>query len=195
MKATDRNTIEEKLPLYVNGSLTEEECRQIEHVLSETPDLEKEVEWLEALQMSLQQGNDVPPIPLSLARLKRDIQREDAASQPKTSDSRHYWKPLALTACLILAVQTGFQLTSTTSGDWAPLSGNTIHEGPQLRVAFHADATVQQINESLVSRGSRIVDGPGALGLYTVMLPTGSDVDTIRQEFEQLAFVDEVSTP
>lgn len=191
----DRNTVEEKLPLYVNGRLSDEERRQVERALSEDPDLAKEVEWLEALQMSLQQTSDSPPVSLGLARLKRDVRREAAASQPTVAGSRRYWKPLALTACLLLAVQTGFQLSTPSGSDWAPLSGDPLHEGPHLRIAFHDSATAEQIRDSLGSREARIIDGPGALGLSAILLPTHSDSDTLKQELQALPFVEEVSEP
>ncbi|MCG6659090.1 hypothetical protein HOP52_15125 [Halomonas campisalis] len=193
---TAGNAIEEKLPLYVNGRLDDEERRQVERALAEDPELAREVEFQMALKETLQQSTDEPPVELGLARLQRDIHRETAASQPPSARTRRYWKPLALAACLLLAIQTGFQLTTlSTDSDWALLSGEPTPPGPQLRIAFHDTATAEQIRDSLGSREARIVDGPGALGLYTIQLPAHSDSDTIRRELDELPFVEEVSSP
>ncbi|MDZ7851237.1 MAG: hypothetical protein U5L98_00945 [Halomonas sp.] len=190
------NNIEETLPLYVNGRLDAEERRQVEKAMAENPDLAGEVEFLQALKDTLQQSADEPPVELGLARLKRDIQQETVDSSPTSANTRRYWKPLALAACLLLAIQTGFQLTpQSTDSDWAPLSGETASQAPRLQIAFHTNATVEQINESLGASEARIVDGPGALGLYTVQLPPDSDVDAIHRQLEGLPFIEEVSAP
>ncbi|MDR9439013.1 MAG: hypothetical protein RI841_05890 [Halomonas sp.] len=196
MNASDRNTIAEKLPLYVNGRLDAEEIRHVEMALANDPDLARDVEFLQALKDTLQQSGDEPPVEMDLARLKRDIHRETAESSPQSANTRRYWKPLAIAACLLLAIQTGFQLTTqSTDSNWVPLSGETASQQPRLQIAFTPSSTAEQIRESLGSRGLRIVDGPGALGLYTIQLPPSSDVDAIRQQLEQLPFIEEVSSP
>lgn len=196
MNASDRNAIEEKLPLYVNGQLDDEERRRIEVTLADDPELADEVEFLKAFKETLQQPGEEPPVELGLARLKRDIQREVSDGSPSSAQPRRYWKSLALAACLLLAVQTGFQLTSQpTDSDWAPLSGESARQAPRLLIAFHDSASAEQIRKSLGSRQARIVDGPGALGLYTIQLPADSDVDTLRRELAQLPFIEEVSSP
>lgn len=192
----DRNAVEEQLPLYVNGRLDDEERRQVERALEEEPELAREVEFQQALKASLQQTEMAPPAELGLARLQRHIRQQASESPPSSARTQRFWKPLAVAACLLLAIQTGVQLTTqSTDSDWAPLSGDPIHEGPQLQIAFHDSATAKQIRDSLGAREARIVDGPGALGLYTILLPTQSDSDTLRQELEELPFVEEVSAP
>jgi len=197
MNASDRNTMEAQLPLYVNGQLDAEERRRIEAALAEDPALADEVEFLQALKETLQQQpGEAPPVELGLARLKRDIQREATEVPSTRTQPRRYWKPLALAACLLLVVQTGFQLTpEPTDSDWAPLSGESTLEAPRLHIAFQDTATAEQIRESLGSRQARIVDGPGPLGLYTVQLPADSDIDAISRELGQLSFIEEVSSP
>ncbi len=190
------NAIEENLPLYVNGRLDAEERRRVEMGLADDPDLAREVEFLQALKDTLQQSADEPPVELGLARLKRDIHREAVDRSPSSANTRRYWKPLALTACLLLAIQTGVQLTTqSTDSGWAPLSGESASQAPRLQIAFRANATAEQISESLGAREARIVDGPGALGLYTVQLPSDSDIDAMRQQLDQLPFIEEVSSP
>lgn len=196
MNASDRSAIEEKLPLYVNGRLDAEERRQVDMALANDPDLARDVAFLQAMKDTLQHADDEPPLEMGLARLKRDIQRQTAEDSAQRANARRYWKPLAMAACLMLAVQTGFLLTTqSTDSNWVPMSGDTERRHPRLQIAFTPTTTVEQIRESLGSRGLRIVDGPGALGLYTIELPASSDIDATRQKLETLPFIEEVSSP
>lgn len=206
------NDIEDKLPLYLNGQLEGAEKDAVERALAENPDLAREAEFLRALKGSLQQPADNPPGELGLARLKRDLQKEQAQAREQneppqtergTAPAAHkrYWKPMALTACALLGLQTALLLGpdigsgGTPDSDWAPMSGEPAAASAQLNVVFRADATAEQIGSGLQSINARIVDGPGALGIYKVQLPEGSDPAESRERLEQFDFVEEVTGP
>lgn len=188
----------EKLPLLVNGRLNEQERLEMERHLAEDPALAQEAELLMALRAGMQE-NATTPGALGLARLKRDIERETqgASHAPPT---KGYWKPVALTACALFGLQTMLLINpvdwrgTAPATDIVPLSGEREVQGPALQVIFDDTATAAQMRTALQSVQGTIVDGPGALGVYTLVLPKGADASQATHTLSALVFV-ELVTP
>ena len=64
-----------------------------------------------------------------------------------------------------------------------PLGGAPLARGTLLQVTFVPDATEMQIRTLLARVDARIVEGPGALGVYTVSVPP-EQADAALRELE-----------
>lgn len=191
------NDVDEKLPLLVNGQLDASERAELERQLGQDPVLAQEAEFLAALRDGIQQQDEQTPGALGLARLKREIAREKQHDrQPEAAKS--YWKPVALTACALFALQT-FMLNVPLDGrngtdtDIATLAGENVSQGPRLQLIFDDSATAANIHSALRSVDGTIVDGPGALGVYTLMLPQGADASQAVKQLSKHRFIEQVA--
>lgn len=181
--------IDEKLTKWVSGKLNDQERETLEQQLERDPELKKEADFLAALRTGIQEQQENPPGDIGLARLKRDIQREQQ-QQPKPQQK--FWKPLAIAACCLLGVQMFFLIPDNeTDTGIVTLSGEASHQGPQLQVVFADGATAAQIQQALNSVQGNVISGPGALGIYTVVLPEGADAQQILLQLNSLGFVEE----
>lgn len=83
-------------------------------------------------------------------------------------------------ACAALALTTALTLTLARreGSDLIILDGGTgvpvISGTALLKVAFASQASERDIREALQAAGARIVDGPSALGLYVLRVPSAS---------------------
>jgi hypothetical protein len=81
-----------------------------------------------------------------------------------------------------LAVLVGILVASPDG--LAILSGGRVAEGPSARiqVILSRSATVGDVSELLSPLSARIVDGPSALGVYTIVVPTGGTAGTTARD-------------
>lgn len=201
--------LDDKLALMVNGQLDEQEQAALKKQIQADAGLAAEAEFLHTLHKGMQQQNDVPPGAMGLARLKRDIEAEQkrAATSTQTANDNNsvtkmqapnnsnFWKPLSIAACCLLAAQTFLTMQGSSRGDPSgvvPLAGNPVVTGPQLQVVFKDTATAAQIREALLSINAELIGGPGALGIYTLQLPTSADVGQAQIALSGLPFIEEV---
>lgn len=155
-------------------------------------DEKQDAEFMKALQKGFQNMDDAPPGEIGLARLKRDIQREQEQQQ-QAKPKQTYWKPLAIAACFLMGVQFFLLLPKEqTDSGIVTLSGTAAHNGPTLQLVFKNDASAQQIQQALNGVQGTIINGPGALGIYTVALPKGENYQQALTQLQNLEFVDEV---
>lgn len=211
-------TLDAKLAEFITGQLDPASAAALEKEIAEDKALEDEANFLRGLQQGLKESEDVsPPGALGLAKLKRDIQseqlRENRSKQAKMEsntqqDAAHekaspkraandggFWRPLSIAACCLLAVQSFFMLPSTSETDpegITTLSGTPLFAGKKLQVVFANTAKAQQIQSALLKINGRIVDGPGALGVYTVLVPEGTNIESVTQTLTGYGFVEEV---
>lgn len=198
------NYDDEHLLSYVNGKLDGDQQQKMQADIAQDTELANEIALLRAMKQGWQDDEPMPPADLGLARLKRDIAQEPsgqnevppASEPPKRQRHQGFWKPVALAACLIVAVQTSvvmFQSTSDTQ--WSLLSGDSVASLPRLQIAPDPNMTLVELEALLHPYAAEIVAGPGALGIYTLQLPQGSDIEQIQRQLADNVLIEEVSLP
>lgn len=172
--------IEELLPAYVNGTVSEEQQRAIETYLADHPEARSEVEWLQALRRGMRElPQENAPGELGWQRLRRSLPDQGRSGTSRTAS---WWKPAMAAAALIIVVQAALLAGLRPKEDgFQPLSGPRA-TGHIVQVQFQPTATEAQIRELLQRVDGRLVDGPSAIGLYRLRI--GSD-DTATQTVEQ----------
>lgn len=167
----NRDEIGALLVFLANGTLEGEERRIVEEAVGSDPALAAELAALKALRDEMQAG-DLPRSPgeFGLARLMREVRdEEDQAPAARSTVASPLWRIAAAVALGLLALQTVW--VSTTRDPDATLAGGE-ETAPAfehtLRVAFVPTATETEIRELLLSLGLVIVDGPSAIGLFTL---------------------------
>ncbi|WP_343563904.1 hypothetical protein [Kiloniella sp. b19] len=185
--------LEKLLPFYVAGSLSEQEHMAVEQALNEKPEWRDEIVVLERIRDEINERNESVQSPgeLGLKRLQRELQSERRAGvsvpQPandepgRAASGSFVWRIVAMAACFVLVLQTAFFLPQSPfyRGDEARESlqtasrtgGALTAQGVLLQIAFQPTAEEEQIRTLLLSVEGQIVDGPTALGFYTVAIP------------------------
>ncbi len=165
--------IEQLLPFWVNGSLTDAEAQSVKAALAVSDHLRDQERLLRLVHREMQ-GAEIEPTPgeLGLARLNRAIRAEAAKPTPR-------WLPVAAAAALAAIASAGGTLLLTmrddvAGGSYVQASGGDA--AGALIVAFRPDATQAAIEELLLTNHAHIVDGPSAIGLYRVVPDDGTDV-------------------
>lgn len=185
-----RDEIELLLPFQVNGTLTGQEAAEVEAWLARDADLAEEAEALAAIRADMQAEAVQGPGEFGLARLMRDVARDEAVgtNPPPLAQARHrpwLWQAVAavaMTAFLGQYIVTWQQSQSArgftmASGPTSVLPARAA-AAPMLTVAFAPSATEGEIRALLLSLGLEIVSGPSALGLYRV---AGEDLGAARE--------------
>lgn len=170
-----RDEIEALLVFLANDTLEGPERAVVEAAVAEDPQLAGELEALKAMRGEMQAQTGMPsPGELGLARLMRDIDAETPSSNvPEAANSptapSGFWKIAAVVLFGLVVAQTAF--FGYDRGSNVRLAGG--EEAAQtyehtLRVSFVPDATEGQIRQVLLDQQLVIIDGPSALGLYTL---------------------------
>ncbi len=191
--------IDEQLNLWANGRLPEAERRALEQKMADDPTLAREAEFLKSLRNTVQSEPATGPGELGLARLQKAIRAEQEEA-PVVLPRKNFWRPVAIAASVIVAVQAAMLLgpepwENGSAVDMAPASGEQLPQGPRVQIVFDPAATMADIQTAVLSVNGSIVAGPSALGIIQLGLPeegsTEAAVDTLRA----YDFVDEVIAP
>lgn len=175
------------LPWHANGTLTGEERRLVEAHLDQCPRCRRELAFLQRLREMIksQASSCEEPGELGLRRLLRDLDvREREVSRP----GGFRWRPaLAVAASLVIVIQ-GVLLLNLWQGSGPGdagmrLAGEAavpVARGVIVQIRFAPEARESEIRTLLQAVDGRIVDGPGAIGLYRIELqgvPAGNAAD------------------
>lgn len=193
------NETDEQLNLWANGKLPEAERLAFEQKMAEDPALAREANFAKALRQGMREEPVAPPGALGLARLQKAI-REERPGNPQVLPRKTFWKPIAIAACLMLAIQTGLLLgpepwQEGTTVDVSPASGETVTADPRLQIVFNPSATMADIQTSILSVNGSIVAGPSALGIFRLQLPNDASPNEAAERLREFEFVDEVIAP
>lgn len=190
------------LPWYLNGTLPEEERRQIEAHLAVCAACRAELEELSQFRLRLREvyaAQPGPSVQTTLSVMER-VRQEASAGRRSVSPRRTWldglegwcrslfvprWAP-ALAAALLVA-QAG-TLLWTIVRQPAPDQVMTRSIGTptvRFRVFFQDNATAQQIRSALLDVRGRLVDGPGGDGAYIIETPAG-DQTSARKKLDAL---------
>ncbi len=175
---TDNQTKPELLlPWYVNGTLNDNERRQVEAWLESSEQAQEELQLLQQLSAELQEqvhSKQGSAGELGWRRLQKQL--EPVVSEKKPV----FWlRPALAAAVMLICVQSILLLylwpAEQTDSDWQTLSAG--HGQPAIQVMFQPQATEKQIRELLQTYHLQLIDGPSAAGLYRARIMSGQTVD------------------
>lgn len=160
---------DDKLTAYLQDRLEAEDRARFEADIAVSPALQAEIAALRAAAAAL-----------GAAPASADAQAEGWAHLSRSIDAERAPKPandnrgfaLLKVACIVVATivvwQFGVapQILDPRSDGFVPAS-ETI-AAPALRVAFAQDASLSDVTALLQEIGASVIDGPGAIGLYTL---------------------------
>jgi Putative zinc-finger len=186
----------ELLPWYANSTLPEDERKVVETHLADCSECARELKNLSTMQKAVVEiGNKAPaPSANALNRALAQIEdyeraRQQAAKQEAPGPGivqrisslwSSWWSPTPLMARAIIAVQLvlvlGFGATilyqHNQSNIYTTASGPSGDKtSTRIAVSFSDGATEQEIRQAILAVHGKIIDGPSALGLYTVQVP------------------------
>ncbi len=153
-----RDEVSALLPFLANGTLEEAERAEVESAVAGDPALQAELTTLQAIRTTMQAEEDFSPGEMGLARLMRDIPKDE----PQKRVNRPWiWQAAA---AVLLAVIVGQAVLLDRDGPGGfELAGG---EDAPITAAFAADTPEADLRALLLSAGVEIVAGPSALGLY-----------------------------
>jgi hypothetical protein len=216
--------IRELLPWYANATLSKEEREIVGGHLPNCPECARELENLTRIQRAIvEAGNQVQASPRltldrALAQIEEYEQTKAQAAHRKPALDRlrerfiEFWSgwwsvtptwPRAIIAVqAILLVCLGgtfyyeqhkehvYTTSSASSGD---------RSSTRIAVGFDDQATEQQIRQVISAVHGTIVDGPSALGLYTIQVPIPAErsaeiqqaLNTLRRDDRVVRFAEQ----
>jgi hypothetical protein len=213
----------ELLPWYANATLAEDERRVVESHLAECPECAREVAGLAKLQKSIIEiGNQTPASSsMALNRAMAEIENyERSRVQPApargiwerlSSSLGGWWKPTPMLARAVIAVQLAVVLgfAAVIFYQHSQINQNDVYttsSGPsgdknntRIAVGFNQAATEQEIRQAVLAVHGKIIDGPSALGLYTLQVPVAPDragevenvLKTLRENQHTIRFAEQ----
>ena len=173
------------LPWYAAETLSEEERLAVAAHLEDCPECTVELAHFQELRLAdLELSTDIPPAPANmlqqaLAQID-DYEHERAAAPQSAPAARSWWDALwnpepgfarlvmAAQFALVLVLAAGLLLRNNEP-DYGVLGGPGA--GATISIQFVDTATAAQISGLLADVEGVIVDGPSAIGLYTVHVP------------------------
>jgi len=197
----------ELLPWYANETLNEDERTTVENHLKECGECAQEVKNLTSMRKAVvETGNQGPALPpFALNRALAQIEDYERAKGPAISSRQdqppvawgRYWRLKPIFVRALIAVQLVLLLAFGTVAVYQHNHPNVIYTtsgGPEndkasttIAVGFVPTASEQEIRQAILGIKGKIVDGPSALGLYTVQVPISREHTTeIEQVLETL---------
>ncbi len=173
------------LPWYVAETLSDEERQAVAEHLDACLECSLELAQYQELRLAdLELSTDIPPAPANM--LQRALAQIDdyenariPMPQPAPAERTWwdaFWNPqpgfarlvMAAQFALVLALAAGLLLRNDEP-DYGVLGGPS--DGAAISIQFVDTATEAQIRALLTDMEGVIVDGPSAIGLYTVRVP------------------------
>lgn len=194
----DRRQLLELLPLAANHTLTPAQQALLEAGLARHPELRQELRWLQTLRETVQ-AEPLDPMPAGDLGWSKFAQRM-AAGEKRTAPHHaprgwlarlRDWlepnfMPVLATACALMVAQAvliGTLLrqdgTYRVAGANAPVAGTAA--GVLLHVTVRPTTTELQLREALGRFKASIVQGPTALGVYTLRVDAPGGARALAQ--------------
>jgi hypothetical protein len=205
--------LDELLPFYVNGTLSQAEREEVDAWLQAHPEAQAEAQWLRSLQAKVRE--DVPAVSAEVG-LERALQRMRSegpapqgsrrAAQPSLGEKLRGWlgalvpqavlRP-ALAGAMALLVVQGVVIVQLMerhedeSTELRTLRGGAAEAqaGPYLKLNFKAEAREADIRMLLVGIHGSLAAGPGQLGDYYVRVPA-AQIPAITAQLKASPIVD-----
>lgn len=173
------------LPFYVNGTLDADEAARVEAALAQDDVLKADAALLTALRDDMQAETHRSPGEFGLARLMRDVARDEAApvsapaaaNSPVPIQSRTWVWQIAAAVAMALFVGQSLMLSRDQAAGGGGYELASAPAAPGLVVSFSPNATEAQIRGLLLDLGLEINGGPSALGLYRLGQAESENLD------------------
>ncbi|HLQ52552.1 MAG TPA: zf-HC2 domain-containing protein [Terriglobales bacterium] len=181
----------ELLPWYVNATLKEDERKTVESHLAGCRECALELESLALMRKAVVElGDEVPtPSPVLLHQALAQIEDYERTRPPSRRSEASgnfwdrlavWWRPTPVFARALIAVQLVLVLVlgamvfhqQNRIDSYKTLTAPVSEKGSvRLAVGFREGASEAEITQTLLGIQGKIVDGPSALGLYTIQVP------------------------
>lgn len=172
----------ETIQAYVLGTLETERATEIGEAAKTDRELAAEIAlWRSAREIGSEDAAQIGSNELGWKRIERAIAESEQANAPvAANDDEPFWKRrrfagwqvAASVAVAVLGWQALVVPAITPATEDAPAEYNLAsgEDAAQftLRIAIAEGATEAQMREVLSEANARIIDGPSAIGLYTV---------------------------
>lgn len=191
--------LDQLLPWYVNGTLGDDERARVEAYLAASAGAREEVELLRRLRDHVKASQpSQSPGELGLKRLQREIASERKAAAAQGGSTPGWWRPAAIAAALVIVIQGALLFQSWPEGGNVDIAGGGKASGRSavIEATFAPEATEAEIRAALQAIDGRLIDGPGALGVYRILLTgvAADDGDAIRKALATLQAQPDVVT-
>ncbi|MEO8022262.1 hypothetical protein [Polaromonas sp.] len=195
--AVNKQRLRELLPFHANQTLDAAQTEQVHAGLQQYPELAAELAWLEGMRKTMQ-DQPLDPLPVgdlgwSALAVRIEAQRKSkfARSAPASggwSERLRAWLqrnfiPVMATACSLLVAQAVViaalmqqDPNYVAAGASEPALGAST--GVLLHVTIGPTVTQAQLSETLHRYKATIVQGPTALGIYTLQIKPASTGET-----------------
>lgn len=205
-----RRRLDELMPWFVNGRIDPADRAWVERVLAESPAARDQLAWHNHLHQRIRaQFQDVPELvglDRLMARVRADAEETPAApvrswlERLREQFAGFAARPAFALAMALIVVQAGFigallprvwdepEYSATRS--LGP--SEALADAPVLQVMFKADTTERDMRMLLVNIAGRVIDGPGQLGEFIVLVPAGR-IEDARRQLEASGLVDQVT--
>ncbi len=171
---------EDALLAHLRGESTPEDAAKIEAAAAEDPDLRAELALMGGLKGALAAATDGPDMrEFGWRRLEADIGKTTRTAPPQRT---HIWRIAAVFLGALVLGQGAYIAMAPVTGE-APTFRTVSEEAAAfgLGIGFVATAEIGDIQELLRATNARIVDGPGAIGLYRLAFETEAARDAGRE--------------
>lgn len=167
---------EELLPWYVTGQLDESDRVRVEQHLSSCARCRDQLAF--ERRMVHEFRAQAPEIDSGWARLRDRIERERQTAPAPKRPANDFWAVIKQPGVMALAAaQVGFLivgggvLLSLTQPRYHALGSAPVSPTANVIVIFRADATEEDIRNSLRATGASIVGGPTSADAYLLRVP------------------------
>lgn len=187
---------EDSLSAYLRGDATPDEAARIEAMAPDDPAFRAELALMGGLKGALAAATDGPDArEFGWRRLQAEIAKDPARAPPSTARRTFLWRIAALFLGALVLGQGTYIAFAPGAGD-APTFRTVSEEATSafgLAVGFAAAAEMGAVQALLGELDARIVDGPGAVGLYRLAFETETARDMARETLAASPLVDLVA--
>ncbi|MEM0990040.1 MAG: hypothetical protein AAGK00_14275 [Pseudomonadota bacterium] len=184
---------EDDLLAHIRGEATPETSNEIERAMAESPALRAEIATMQSLDVALKQPDgSAAPGDFAWRRLEAEIRRETTSNQQKQRSVR--WRAAAVFLGVAVLGQGAYITWTSATRDGAEF--RTVTEAADqhvLAIGLAPGASVTALTALLRQSEGRIVDGPGASGLFRVAFQSAAERDAARALYSASELVDLVA--
>lgn len=194
------------IPMYLNGSLSDQQMQEFHSALHRYPELEQELSEFSEINHAF----NAMPMPdddhFDALFEKISARHAVAADKPATAvatprqsgflDTLRQWfgNPwlswgVALAQFAILAVVIFSLPLNNADQRYQTLSDSSHAQVASINIVFKPSATLEQINKLLHQNQLEIVSGPSAASVFSLSARHTSDLDTLVTQLRQLDLV------
>ncbi|MEM1299516.1 MAG: hypothetical protein AAGH68_09565 [Pseudomonadota bacterium] len=186
---------EDDLLAYMRGTASADLSQRIDAAQAADPSLRAEIVTMIGVRDALRDedaGN--PPADFAWRKLQAAIEKEAAAEQRPGQPRTGWWQVAAVLLGLAVLGQGAYISTiSTGSNDPSYRTASQSGQEHVLAIGFAPGTDIADISALLRQANARVIDGPGASGLYRVTLASEGDQTAARELFEASTLVEVVA--